>query len=208
MSEMEGSTDAACDGWDNSSCVGTSYCPPRCPRYVDRTGTAYVIRPFQAGDFAALVAMYESLDPSLRTMGLPPAGRGTLEWWLTGLTEDGWNLVAVRDDEVVGHIGVAPADADEPEFVIFVHQDRQGRGIGTELVKQAVAYAADSGHDALTLSVSTGNRRAVRVYENVGFERSETAPHPTTVEVEMGLPMDSAVAERVRRPPAERGPRD
>lgn len=194
----------ACDCWDNTACVGTEYCPPRCPRYVDETGTAYVVRPYEPADRDPLVAMYESMESVSRTMGLPPSSRPAIEDWLDGLVERGWNLIARDGDRVVGHVGVAPATADDPQFVIFVHDDRQNRGLGTELVNHTVAYAADRDYDALALSVSTGNRRAIHVYRNVGFEPAGDGTVGDTVDLEMRLPLTHPVAERVRLPPAER----
>lgn len=190
----------ACDAWDNSDCVGTEYCPPRCPRFFDGTDEPLLIRPFEPGDVPALVEMYEAIDDESRTMGLPPTDRDGIDAWLTRLTESGWNLVAFDGDRAVGHVGVAPAEADDPEFVIFVHQSYQGRGLGTELVKQTVAYAADGGYDALSLSVSKGNRRAIQVYRNVGFE-SEEDPLAPGVDLEMRLPLSAPIADLVRLPP-------
>jgi RimJ/RimL family protein N-acetyltransferase len=196
----------ACNGWDNSACVGTASCPPRCPRYLDQEGTAYLIRPYEPDDRDRLVEMYESLGSTSRTMGLPPSSRAAIEDWLDGLVDRGWNLVAREGDRTVGHVGVAPAGADDPQFVIFVHDDRQNRGLGTELVYHTVAYAADREYDALTLSVASGNRRAIHVYRNVGFEPAEADGGPIggAIDLEMRLPLDGAVAERVRLPPAER----
>lgn len=192
----------ACSGWDRSECTGTPYCPPRCPRFVDDRGKALVVRPVEGGerDLAALLAMYERLDPTDRTMGVPPASPERRREWFASLLAEGWNLVADRGNEVVGHIAVTPAIAAEPLFVIFVDGRYRGRGIGTELVRHAIARAADRGHDALRLTVSTGNRRAVAVYRNVGFEVVERG----VSELGMELPLDDPIADRVRLPPAER----
>ncbi|WP_435064608.1 GNAT family N-acetyltransferase [Halobaculum sp. EA56] len=203
---MTQGTDPACDGWDNSECEGTPYCPPRCPRYVDPEGAAYVVRPFEPADRDALVEMYGTIDPESRTRGLPPTSRSGIESWLDGLTDRGWNLLARRNGRIVGHVGVVPGDADEPKFVVFVRDDHQGRGLGTELVRHTIAYAADRDYDALRLSVSRGNRRAVRVYENVGFEFDGEGDRFTTddLDLDMRLSLSAPVADRVRLPPAER----
>lgn len=198
---MTPSADQACDGWNNADCVGTEHCPPRCPRFFDGAGVPLVIRPFEPGDMTALVEMYAAIDDESRTMGLPPTDRAGIEAWLSRLTESGWNLIAFDGDRAVGHVGVAPAGARAPEFVIFVHQAYQGRGLGTELVKQTVAYAADDGYETLTLSVSKGNRRAIQVYRNVGFESAED-PLAPGVELEMRLPLSAPIADLVRLPPA------
>lgn len=201
MTEESGT---ACDGWDNTGCTGTPYCPPRCPRYVGPEGTPYVVGPFESAALDPLVEMYEGIDADSRTLGLPPASRSAIEDWLETLTDRGWNLVARHHDRVVGHVGVVPTDAAEPKFVVFVHQDHQNRGLGTELVEQTVAYAADRDYDALALSVSRGNHRAVRVYRNVGFDLPGDQLTSGDRDLDMRLSLSTPVADRVRLPPAER----
>lgn len=196
MSESKDS----CPIWDPSDCEGTAHCPPRCPRFVDDAGVPLVIRPYEESDFDALVEMYADLDEESRTMGLPPERRPAIEEWLRGLVDGGWNLVARRGDRVVGHVGVAPDEADTPQFVVFVHDEFQGRGVGGELLRQLVAYAADRDHEGLHLDVSKDNRRAISVYDAIGFDVRERSP----CDVAMELSLDRPIADRVRRPPADR----
>lgn len=203
---MTPGTGLACDRWDNSGCEGNPYCPPRCPRFVDEAGAPYVVRPIEDRDRDALVEMYAGLGPESRTMGLPPSTRAQIADWIAGLTENGWNLVARRGDRVVGHVGVAPTEAEDPQFVIFVDEDHQNRGLGTELVNHTIAYAADRDYEALRLSVSKGNRRAIHVYRNVGFELEDAADELSagSVDLDMRLPLSAPIADLVRLPPAER----
>ncbi|MFD1598555.1 GNAT family N-acetyltransferase [Halobellus rarus] len=193
-------SDSRCTYWDPSECTGTPFCPPRCPRFIDGEETPLLVRRYEDREFDAVVRMYEDLDPANRTMGLPPANRDRLEQWLTRLTENGWNLVAVDDDRVVGHVGVVPATTEDPQFVIFVHDDYQNRGVGSELIKHLIASAADRGHDALQLDVAKENRRAISVYRNVDFEVTERKATGLSME----LSLDAAIVEAVQRPPAER----
>ena len=193
-------SDSRCSHWDSSECTGTPFCPPRCPRFTDREETPLLVRRYEEREFEAVVRMYEGLDPANRTMGLPPANRDRLEEWLTRLTENGWNLVAVDDDRVVGHVGVVPAATEDPQFVIFVDDDYQNRGVGSELIKHLIASAADRGHDTLQLDVEKENRRAISVYRNVDFEVTERKGMGLSME----LSLDAAIAEAVQRPPAER----
>jgi len=190
----------ACTGWDNSECVGTPFCPPRCPRFRDRDSVQGIVRPHKAADTAELVEMYLDLDPADRTMGLPPATESRLRTWLDRFIDDGWSLVAETESSIVGHTGVTPEDASEPHLVVFVANDARGRGIGSELLRHLIAHAADSGHDALTLTVAADNDAAVTVYDNLGFDVVEQMRG----EFEMRLSLAEPVAERVQRPPAER----
>lgn len=189
-----------CSPWDNSDCAGTSYCPPRCPRFTDKEEKALIVRPYRFEDFETLVDMYEDLDSYSRTMGLPPASRPQIENWLVNLMDRGWGLVALRADRIAGHVAATPETSSTPEIVIFVHQDARDRGIGTELMKQLVAYAANKDHSGLSLEVSSGKDRAISVYENIGFDVVES----TLRELQMEISLENSIAERVQRPPGER----
>jgi RimJ/RimL family protein N-acetyltransferase len=188
----------ACDGWDNGSCSGTPYCPPRCPRFVDDAGTPLVVRPVRSSDREALREMYDDVEPEARTMGVPPADREARADWLDALLETGWALVALDGDRVVGHVSVAPVADTEPELVVFVRRSFRGRGVGAELLRQLVAYAAAGEYDALELDVARDNERALAVYESLGFETVDRA----FGSVAMRLPLSPEVAEPVSGPPA------
>ncbi len=84
--------------------------------------------------------------------------------------------------------------------MIFVDDDYQHRGIGTELLKHVVATAGDRDHGALRLTVTRDNRRAIDVYRNVAFDVTAREP----MAIAMRLSLDDPVADRVQRPPAER----
>ncbi|MBX0325442.1 GNAT family N-acetyltransferase [Halomicroarcula sp. F13] len=190
----------ACGGWDNGECVGTPYCPPRCPRFSDRESVQGLVRPHEPTDTDALVEMYLGLAPSDRTMGLPPATESRLRRWLGRFIDEGWSLVAEIDSTIVGHTGATPGDAAAPHMVVFVADEAQGRGIGSELVRHLVAHASERNHDALTLTVDADNDAAVSVYDNVGFDVVEQMDG----ELEMQLSLDRPLVERLQRPPAER----
>lgn len=200
-----------CGIWDNSECIGTPYCPPRCPRFVDKKGTPLVVRPYREADYGSLIEMYVELDDEHRTMQIPPESREKVEEWIGSMTDDGLNLVALDGTWIVGHVAALPKSSPEMalgpsdpsselEFVIFAHEDYHDRGIGTELIKQLVAYAAAEGYEALSLFVERSNHRAVTVYRNVNFEVVERLQG----ELEMCLPLSHPMAKRVRLPPAER----
>ncbi|MFC6719253.1 GNAT family N-acetyltransferase [Natrialbaceae archaeon GCM10025810] len=191
-------TTTACGAWDNADCEGTDLCPPRCPRFVDASGAPVLILPYRPETHEGLLAMYDAVETL--TMGLPPLERAARETWLERLANEGWNLVATVGDDVVGHVAVTPADAPDPELVIFVHPAYQGRGIGTELLLQTVAYAASNDHDELTLSVATDRDGVISVYESVGFDVADER----ALDLEMRLALTEAVVEPAQRPPAAR----
>lgn len=163
-------SDAACRYWVPRECEGSVHCPPRCPRFVDGDGARWVVRPATADDRAALVEMYDDFAPGERAQGLPPRTRSRIDAWVGDRLDDGCNFLVTGEGGVVGHALYTPTDDPEPEFAVFVHQDYQGRGIGTELGKHVLAAAAVGDRDALTLVVEPQNRAARRLYDTLGFE--------------------------------------
>lgn len=197
-------TDIACDGWDGSECEGTPHCPPRCPRFVDKNGVWWTIRPAVIEDAAPLAEMYEGFDSGDRAQGLPPATRSRRAEWLERMLADGSNLVAERDGEIFGHALYTPTDAKRPELAVFVCPDAQGRGLGTELCRHVIADAAAAGREGLELHVESGNRIARSVYQTVGFEVAERKG-----DLRMELDLKKPIATEVQWPPVVReGPDD
>jgi len=55
------------------------------------------------------------------------------------------------------------------EFDIVVHDDYQGRGLGTILTQHMIELARKRGLRKVYLKTSTQNLRAIHVYEKMGF---------------------------------------
>jgi len=146
---------------------------PRSPQFVDERGDSWLLRPARDDDRDPLVEMYDGFAPGERAQGLPPRTRSRIESWVDDRLADGCNLVVAGEDGIVGHALYTPTDDDVPEFAVFVHQDYQNRGIGTEVSKRLVARAASTGREALTLVVEPGNRPARKLYDRLGFETVE-----------------------------------
>ena len=83
-------------------------------------------------------------------------------------------LVAEVDGRVVGSLGLRPGKARMAHvgsIGMAVHDDFQGRGIGTALVEAAVDLADNwLNLKRLGLSVFTDNAPAIHLYKNFGFE--------------------------------------
>ncbi|MFW5959225.1 MAG: N-acetyltransferase family protein [Natronomonas sp.] len=125
----------------------TSNVPPR--TITEDDGRIVHLRPYQEHDFEDLVSMYDDFDPAHLAQGTPPLGEDVIRAWLRDVP-GGVNVVAVCDDELVGHVMFVPDGTRRHELAIFVDQDYQPRGIGTELiaagtVKRAAREATTSG---------------------------------------------------------------
>jgi len=189
-----------CNIWDNSECEGTQDCPPRCPRFFDKKEEPMIVREFTSSDYDSLMKMYASLEVDDQTMGVPPQKKEALERWLDHILSEGWSLVANHNDRIVGHAVVTPKSKEEPEFVIFVHREYRDRGIGTELVKQVLAHTESMDYRSVVLDVARTNKRAINVYENIGFDIvSESKMHK-----QMQMPLHEPDIHAFQRPPAKR----
>lgn len=77
-------------------------------------------------------------------------------------------------------VGVAIATRVSPTTVhlgqIAVHPRAQAQGIGTALVRGALAAAGEAGFERVTLAVTRANEPAMRLYERAGF--AETVRFP------------------------------
>lgn len=85
-------------------------------------------------------------------------------------------LVAEVDDRVVGHIEfLEDWDLDYGRYLyiymLLVHKDYRGRGIGTSLVKATMNYARKLG---ITRIVVVGDDRSVGFYKKLGFNIADT----------------------------------
>ena len=83
---------------------------------------------------------------------------------------------------LVGHAGgtVLPeAPGETVVFAVYVTPAYRGGKVLAELIEAVSGWSSDSGRDRLMLEVVTGNVRAVRAYEKLGFEDTgERVPHP------------------------------
>ena len=87
---------------------------------------------------------------------------------------DGHFLVAELDGRIVGSLGLRPGKARRAHtggIGMAVHDDFQGRGIGTALVEAALNLADNwLNLKRLELTVFTDNAPAIHIYKKFGFE--------------------------------------
>lgn len=155
--------------------------------HTDKLGEPFVLRLFEESDRPALQAMYDDFEPKRVAQGLPPADHTQRRRWLESVLENGYHIVVEIDDRVVGHGMLLPYREDEAELANFLHQTTRDRGIGTTLNQALVRLARTLGLRRVWLSVEPFNRRAIRSYEKVGFQRRPMSPWAPEVEMEVLL---------------------
>lgn len=138
----------------------------------DKHGSSFVIRLYQSDekDYPLLQEMYRKFEPKEWSQGLPPRLEDKREEWLSYVVDKGINLLAIMEGRVVGHATLFEMDPGKSyEYLIFVHQDYQDRGIGTALTQVTRELAREMGCSQIWLTVEARNFKAVHVYEKVGF---------------------------------------
>lgn len=144
--------------------------PPR--DFEDLVGRDIRIRRIEVDpgsrEFELLVQMYLDLSGQSRSMGIPPVGDDAIKDWLVDLG-DGIHLAAWFDDSIVGHATLLSDGRGSYELAIFVHQDYQQAGIGTELLRTLLGAGEEEGVELVWLTVSTGNAVAKRLFQSAGF---------------------------------------
>lgn len=150
--------------------VGPFAPPPRV--FEDGNGREIEARVLREEDnFDAVVEMYVDFDPADRAQGVPPIGEDQIREWLVGLRDcDGYNVVVWHDEQVAGHATLVPDDDGAYELAIFVDQNYQGAGVGTELIESLLGAGQAEGVEVVWLTVERWNRPAVALYDKMGFE--------------------------------------
>jgi RimJ/RimL family protein N-acetyltransferase len=138
----------------------------------DKGGISFVVRLYQDAeqDYPSLKEMYRRFEPKEGSQGLPPRLEHKIEEWLGYVVHEGINLLALMEDKVVGHAALFEMEPGRScEYLVFVHQDYQDRGIGTALTQVTQELAQEMGCSQIWLTVEARNFKAVHVYEKVGF---------------------------------------
>lgn len=135
------------------------------------------IRPAIAEDAEAIAAAeYETATRQDGLLASRPyeipveAFRGKIE----ALNERGLYVVLEEGHELLGHLLLEPMELESTKHVarltIVVHPGHTGRGHGRRLMEYAIDWALRSEDiEKIELNVRPGNRRAIKLYESLGF---------------------------------------
>ncbi|MFW6376474.1 MAG: N-acetyltransferase family protein [archaeon] len=138
--------------------------------FEDHDGREIEITSVDMDDEEAIAEMYDAFDQEDRAQGIPPANPTRVRDWLETLLGDGLNVAAWDGEQVAGHSTLVPDGEGAYELAIFVLQDYQGAGIGRKLLRAMLGHGQAEGVACVWLSVERWNRRAIGLYETIGFE--------------------------------------
>ena len=144
-----------------------------------RDDTEVLFRPSTSQDFEMVWDMFSTLsEESLRFLPHPFI-KEEIEYMFHNINyEELLPIVAVVEETgsrlrivAVATLGFQQGVArrHRAEFDIVVHDDYQGRGLGTMLTQYMIDLARERGLSKVYLKTSTQNLGAIHVYEKLGF---------------------------------------
>lgn len=89
-----------------------------------------------------------------------------------GVFDPATSLVAVdrSENKVVGMLLSSSVASDVGHITqVCISPNARGQGIGYELIRRSLLKMADTGRNEVTLTVTSANAHAVRLYERIGF---------------------------------------
>jgi len=139
-----------------------------------KDGRTVQIRLFQPEDKDKLITMYESLSNDAVRWGMPLYTRERLEeWWFKNL-QNITAIVAFHGDKIVGHAQIFksphPRRKGTAELLTYIHQDFHNVGLGTAMLTKLIELARKKDLHRIGLSVVADNKRAVHLYQKMGFK--------------------------------------
>jgi len=147
--------------------------PPPPAAFTDGDGREIRIRESGRDDLDALVEMYGDFDPADRAQGIPPVDPDAIREWLDLIVSpDAVTVVAEHDGRPVGHAILVPDSGDGYELAIFILDEYQGAGIGTQLLEHLLGQGQTAGVERVWLTVERWNEAAIALYRKIGFETS------------------------------------
>ncbi|HEX5885161.1 MAG TPA: GNAT family N-acetyltransferase [Pyrinomonadaceae bacterium] len=134
------------------------------------------IRRAEPDDYSAVYEIFSNPKAYAGTLQLPYPSREQWRQRLAAISESYYNLVGVVGDRVVGMVSIEtfpnrPRRKHVGSIGICVHDDWQGKGVGTALMR-AILDLADNWLNLrrLELEVYADNEAAISLYERMGFE--------------------------------------
>ena len=161
-----------------------------------RDGSSVTIRQIEPGDKERLRTAFERLsDESRRRRFMGPAEELSEEdlIYLTEVDHRRHEALVATDPESGDILGVArwvrqPGRREVAELAVAVVDERQGRGMGSELVSVANRRAREEGIERYHAIVSTDNVQVIDALERHGAVRRGSQDDPDAIDFEAPVP--------------------
>ena len=146
---------------------------------MEQSKTAVLIRRATLADAPSLASVLRDSFLEYKLLYTPEAFAATTptsEQMKVRLNE-GPVWAAVYNGDIVGTVAVAPRSEGLYIRRMGVLPTARGHRIGELLLKEIERYALQQGHSRLFLSTTPFLHRAIRLYEQFGFRRTNVGPH-------------------------------
>ena len=145
------------------------------PRTLKLSGGDVLLRPFAAGDEAAVLGFAAALpEHDLLFLTRDITQPKVVSAWMRDV-EDGTivSLLALKGPKVVGTTAVVRDALSWSPHVgdlrVLVAPDMRGQGLGHILAQESVAMAVGMGLEKLTVRMTIDQQAAIAVFESLGF---------------------------------------
>lgn len=151
-------------------------------------------------DATAIAEIYNhAVSTSTAVFDLRPRTLTEQQDWLTQRSGVHVVIVATDDDTVTGFASLSqyrprPAYATTVESSVYVHPDRQGKGVGRLVLSRLVEVAIEHGFHTMIARIADGNEASIALHEAVDFE---TIGREREVARKFGRWLDVVVMQRL-----------
>ena len=148
----------------------------RYPIEVAVGGEAVTLRPPVAADGAAVLAFAESLPThDLLFLRRDITEPREVDAWIAAVAAgDLATVLAIREGAVVGYCVVDRSPLawmrHVAELRVMVAAEMRGKGLGRMLTTEAFRIASEMGVEKMVAQMTTDQRTAIAVFQNLGFE--------------------------------------
>ena len=140
-------------------------------------------------DFDAIIAFYDDVTertPEMATYARWSKGKHPTVEGIRAYINEGSMYLYRENDTIIGAMAVTMYQGEDYHSIEWVRQvgddevavihilavspDKQGEGIGSEMIREAIRMALSKGMKAIRLDALASNKPAHRIYERLGFE--------------------------------------
>lgn len=134
-----------------------------------------VIRHAEPGDTEAVHRLFTQPEVYYNTLQVPHPSRAMWQERMNQKSPGQYHLVAIVDDQVVGHLMIAaetrPRRSHVASFGLCVDAARHNQGIATALLREMIAMCDNWLRiERIELTVFVDNAPAIALYQKLGFD--------------------------------------
>ena len=164
----------------------------------------YTVRPAAGTESEALSAFFRAAGGETDFLSFSEADCPYTDEVCSGfirecMREENLLLLAYKGDALIGELSLTTPNRQRfrhtRELGIALLREHCDRGLGTRMLRAALAAADESGVDNISLSVSTENARGLHLYQKLGFVTYGIYPRQSFYN---GVFHDTAYMVRVR----------